>query len=166
MKLVKIEDVRVGQIRKIIIMDFHAENTKEVIGVFTRANDSDYDMFDWIAEYYDVETKMSLGDYEDWTFEDCGELIGKINITHEIKDNKLVEIPRAKFQVDDVVECKHLNYPFVIYNNDLGDEKFYSFFGGHVSLSMKKDVFCENSKKIGIYGVTHEFVNDCEARND
>lgn len=90
-------------------------------------------------------------------------LIGKLGITHRIEDGRLVEIPRtAEFQVDDVVRhesgktgviFKINNVGFAVgyeYSINCGSEGFYDTF--------------EYLTKIGILGVTHEFVNDREAQ--
>ena len=107
------------------------------------------------------------------TFDDC-EIIGKIGITHRIEDGKLVEIPRtAEFQIDDV--CYTLSFYntasphfdigvdfediiFVIDNMDTYENGTLLLFDARGNEYRPDDV-----EKIGILGVTHEFVNDREA---
>lgn len=158
MKLVKIEDVRVGQIWK----DSHW-NLALVKDVSIKTN-----MLSLWLENYDIpsteEKNTSLNFFADNGVE--YKLIGKLGITHEIKDNRLVIISRDKFQIDDVVEFKDTTQrKYIIlkkgikidnlFTDNLCFECFHDIYGG-------RSLFDFELKKIGIYGVTHEFVNNKE----
>lgn len=87
-------------------------------------------------------------------FKSCT-LIGK-----RIEDGKLVEIPRtAEFQIDDVCcEANSKNTIFVIDAIDAyGREALFLFD------EKRNRHFPQGVEKVGIFGVTHEFVNDREA---
>lgn len=107
-------------------------------------------------------------------------LIGKLGITHRIEDGKLVEIPREDLVVDDIVEYLDFDgfkVTAVIASLITGmtrEDSQYGFITNdgnfdESSLFEKEEIgedsgtFTYTPKKIGILGVTHEFVNDREA---
>jgi hypothetical protein len=170
MRLKKIEDVRAGQ-----IWTFNDYETLDLI-IEHRLVDDDlkpketayYKIYAWNLneELRDKFGKGNCIDVEltDGTTIKCedffkkGKLIGFLNITHRIEDNKLVEIPRKEFEVDDVIQTngyKEWNSPTVItYIDDL--DKYSIFDGWHNHAFMNnKDI-----RKIGILGVNYEFVNE------
>lgn len=100
------------------------------------------------------------------TFDDC-KIIGKIGITHRIEGNKLVEITRATgFQTDDVVKFKWDPRLYVINREiDFGIKKTHpdnSCFEATNDLYGSRQLVDFELKRVGILGVTHEFVNDKE----
>ena len=99
---------------------------------------------------------------------DC-QLIGKIGITHRIEGKKLVEITRsAGFQTDDVVKFKWDPRLYVINREiDFGIKKTHpdnSCFEATNDLYGSRQLVDFELKRIGILGVTHEFVNDREVQ--
>lgn len=179
MKLVEIKDVRPGQIRKVTAFNqWKDEEEFEVLAVIEASGLGEYAEFDTYAEFYDIKTKQLMeDDSEELRFYENGELIGKLGITHRTEDGKLVEIPRtAEFQIDDV--CYTLSFYntasphfdigvdfediiFVIDNMDTYENGTLLLFDARGNEYRPDDV-----EKIGILGVTHEFVNDREAANE
>lgn len=99
-------------------------------------------------------------------------LIGKIGITHRIAGDRLVEIPRgAEFRIDDVVHLTSYAAFFEtgisviqdIYElKDCVPETRYALTKGNGSTSCNwclENLKRAKIKRIGILGVTHEFVN-------
>lgn len=90
MKLVEINDVRVGQIRKnfddLILIEAEKPN-----GFLY------YQAFNEFGGFMNKDVKAS---YKFLAMP----IIGKLGITHRIEGNRLVEIPREDLIVDDVVE--------------------------------------------------------------
>jgi hypothetical protein len=98
------------------------------------------------------------------------ELIGFLNITHRLEKDKngkerLVEIPRKEFEVDDVVKFERAknkigvivnkdNKKYLNYNGDINND--YLVFYKHFCYLLISEKF----KKLGILGVNYEFVND------
>ena len=108
-------------------------------------------------------------------------LIGKIGITHRIEGNRLVEIPREDLIVDDVVEyldfdgfpvkavicsvitaltAEEIQYAFITENGQSEDTTLFE----REEIGEDSGIFTYTPKKIGILGVTHEFVNDREVQ--
>lgn len=182
MKLVEIKDVRPGQIRKVIAFNqWKDEKEFEVLAVIEASGLGEYAEFDTYAEFYDIKTKQLIeDDSEELRFYENGELIGKLGITHRIEDGKLVEIPREDLVVDDIVEYLDFDgfkVTAVIASLITGmtrEDSQYGFITNdgnfdESSLFEKEEIgedsgtFTYTPKKIGILGVTHEFVNDREA---
>lgn len=94
-------------------------------------------------------------------------LIGKIGITHRIEGNRLIEIPpffkNQKINADDIVKViKDGTFPWVV-DTTYNASKYTKYIS---LLSYHDNDFSEDEvEKIGILGVTHEFVNDREANN-
>lgn len=161
MKLVEINDVRVGQVWK---------NKKEMITI-----DSFYDDEEIQISAYNLSGKEIDMDYDDFegmididAVKQNYKLIGKIGITHRIEGNKLVEIPRsAGFQTDDVVKFKWDPRLYVINREiDFGIKETHPnnlCFEATNDLYGSRQLVDFELKHVGILGVTHEFVNDKEA---
>ncbi len=173
MKLVEIKDVRVGQIwdngnNFLIITGFSEYEPEMVHSVTYVPEDKPITLKSGkkvAGLMYSSTSKNSL---------EGSKLIGKLGITHRIEDGKLVEIPRtAEFQIDDV--CYTLSFYntasphfdigvdfediiFVIDNMDTYENGTLLLFDARGNEYRPDDV-----EKIGILGVTHEFVNDREA---
>ena len=139
MNLVEIKDVRVGQVWK-----------------------ADKDVLYIVSDYNKrfVPRSISIESFESAGLQNRYTIIGKLGITHRIEDGKLVEIPRtAEFQIDDVCcEANSKNTIFVIDAIDAyGREALFLFD------EKRNRHFPQGVEKVGIFGVTHEFVNDREA---
>lgn len=139
MNLVEIKDVRVGQAWK-----------------------ADKDVLYIVSDYNKpfVPSSISIESFESAGLQNRYTIIGKLGITHRIEDGKLVEIPRtAEFQIDDVCcEANSKNTIFVIDAIDAyGREALFLFD------EKRNRHFPQGVEKVGIFGVTHEFVNDREA---
>lgn len=165
MKLVEIKDVRVGQVWQF------DENMCRCF-VVERTMKTEQPIKLSIVLQCQKNAKV-IKDY-DMPKIPHGRLIGKLGITHRIEDGKLVEIPRtAEFQIDDV--CYTLSFYntasphfdigvdfediiFVIDNMDTYENGTLLLFDARGNEYRPDDV-----EKIGILGVTHEFVNDREA---
>uniref|UniRef100_UPI0040259DE8 hypothetical protein n=1 Tax=Candidatus Scatocola faecipullorum TaxID=2840917 RepID=UPI0040259DE8 len=162
MKLVEINDVRVGQVWK---------NKKEMITI-----DSFYDDEEIQISAYNLSGKEIDMDYDDFegmididAVKQNYKLIGKLGITHRIEGNRLLEIPRsAGFQTDDVVKFKWDPRLYVINREiDFGIKKTHpdnSCFEATNDLYGSRQLVDFELKRIGILGVTHEFVNDKEVQ--
>lgn len=141
MKLVKIEDVRVGQIRKRydgVIFVIEKKEDENVYGLEIQRNQKVL-MYSLMPKYKESAMKR------------C-ELIGFIGITHEFKDNRLVEIPRDELQTDDIFT--QFGEIFLILSTlENGNIKV-------LTPNCNNNNFYPKGKKIGILGVTHEFVNE------
>lgn len=88
-------------------------------------------------------------------------IIGFFGITHKLEDGKLIEIERKEFEIDDVVEFHNMkgNYA-VLVRETMGENGCY-YFNNVVSITQyRKDNVNEYIRKIGILGVTHEFINN------
>ncbi len=167
MKLVEIKDVRVGQIRK---------NFDDLILVEAeKANGfSHYQAFTEFGGFMNKDVKAH---YKFLAMP----IIGKIGITHRIEDNRLVEIPREDLIVDDVVEyldfdgftvkavicsvmtaltAEETQYAFITEDGQSEDTTLFE----REEIGEDSGIFTYTPKKIGILGVTHEFVNDREVQ--
>lgn len=106
-------------------------------------------------------------------------LIGKIGITHRVEGSRLVEIPREDLIVDDVVEyldfdgfpvkgvicavitamtAEETQYEFITEDGKSDDSSIFN----REEIGEDSGIYTYTPKKIGILGVTHEFVNDRE----
>lgn len=148
MKLVEIKDIRIGQIWKI------DKNLRFVVGCHQQ------DGYWWFGNSFidDGDRYKAISCYKT----ELKELVGFIGITHEIKDNKLVEIPNvfknAKIHSDDIVIIRgNEDTPFLV--DSIYNPKKYD---AYISLlSYHEGEFSEEEvEKIGTLGVTHEFVNE------
>ena len=170
MKLVEIKDVRPGQIRKVTAFNqWKDEEEFEVLAVIEASGLGEYAEFDTYAEFYDIKTKQLMeDDSEELRFYENGRLIGKLGITHRIEDNRLVEIQpvfkEQKINTDDIVKIlEDDSCPWVVVTtyNAKKYKRYISLLSYHDSHFSENEV-----EKIGILGVTHEFVNDREAANE
>lgn len=108
-------------------------------------------------------------------------IIGKLGITHRIEGNRLVEIPREDLIVDDVVEyldfdgfpikgvictvitamtAEETQYEFITEDGKSDDSSIFN----REEIREDSGIYTYTPKKIGILGVTHEFVNDREVQ--
>lgn len=161
MKLVKIKDVRIGQVWK------EDDNDIFIITGFSEYEPEMIHCVHYVPEDKPIILKSGkkvTGLVYSSTSKNMLEkstLIGKIGITHRVEGSRLVEIPRhGEFQVDDIVRhqngktgviVKIKNVGFAVgyeYSINCGDEGFNDTF--------------EYLTKIGILGVSHEFANDRE----
>jgi hypothetical protein len=111
---------------------------------------------------------------EDKEILENAKLVGYLGITHIVENSKLVEIPRNKFEVDDIVES--LRYGLCSYSQAIITGTRPNSFVP-TSNDWVVDVYCDGKKdkdreslaiteedlddeKVGILGVTHEFVNE------
>ena len=165
MKLVEINDVRAGQVlernRCIFVIEERTGVHNFAVGLYCHnhkpAPNNAYEA-------------LSIRERNVATFEDC-KIIGKIGITHRIEGNRLVEIPRfSGFQVDDIVKFKWDPRLYVINREiDFGIKKTHpdnSCFEATNDLYGSRQLVDFELNRIGILGVTHEFVNDREVSDD
>lgn len=151
MKLVKIENIREGQIYKdknnlYLIIDI-------ICGNITYQKYNTYDLKGILKEKRTDCDFLFFRDKE-------RELIGFLGITHEIKDNKLVEITREELgntgcYIDDIFINEYEEVEGVV----LGMSR-----DGYIRLLEQdgKDIYETGTitEKIGILGVNYEFIND------
>lgn len=165
MKLVKIKDIRRGQVWK---------NRKEFAIV-----DSLYDDDEIQISAYKLSGKPIEEDcYNDWeglidgtTLLQDYKLVGVMGITHKIEDNMLVEIPKENFQVDDIVKFNWADKRLYVINReiDFGIKETHPdcrCFEATNDLYGSRQLVDFELRKVGIYGVTHEFVNDREVQDE
>lgn len=152
MKLVEIKDIRPGQVW--INDQTGLIHTVDNLGNLSNANKAETTQ---IRDEYLKSAKCRL--------------IGKLGITHRIENNRLVEIPRsAGFQTDDVVKFKWDPRLYVINREiDFGIKKTHpdnSCFEATNDLYGSRQLVDFELKRIGVFGVTHEFVNEREVMDD
>lgn len=152
MKLVEIKDIRPGQVW--INDQTGLIHTVDNLGNLSNANKAETTQ---IRDEYLKSAKCRL--------------IGKLGITHRIENNRLVEIPRsAGFQTDDVVKFKWDPRLYVINREiDFGIKKTHpnnSCFEATNDLYGSRQLVDFELKRIGIFGVSHEFVNEREVMDD
>lgn len=161
MKLVEINDVRVGQVlerdRCIFVIEERTGAHNFAVSLYCHNHK---------PAPNDAYEEQSTRERNVATFDDC-EIIGKIGITHRIDGDRLIEIPRtAGFQTDDVVKFKWDPRLYVINREiDFGIKKTHpdnSCFEATNDLYGSRQLVDFELKRIGILGVTHEFVNDRE----
>lgn len=161
MKLVEINDVRVGQVlerdRCIFVIEERTGAHNFAVSLYCHNHK---------PAPNDAYEEQSTRERNVATFDDC-EIIGKIGITHRIDGDRLIEIPRtAGFQTDDIVKFKWDPRLYVINREiDFGIKKTHpdnSCFEATNDLYGSRQLVDFELKRIGILGVTHEFVNDRE----
>lgn len=142
MKLVEINDVRAGQIRK---------NFDDLILIEAEKPNG--------FLYY--QTFNEFGGFMNRDVKACYKflampIIGKLGITHRFESGRLVEIKRKEINEDDVVcfdeETSRLAVTLKVSPITITPTLFD---GQKTELNRKVSV-------IGIFGVTHEFINDKE----
>lgn len=152
MKLVKIKDVRPGQVWI---------NKKEMITIDSFYNDTEIQISAYNLSGKEIE--FDLDEYEGMIDTDAVKqgynLIGKLGITHRVEDGKLVEITREYFQVDDVVTLADGSKWVLLHKQKFRERCFDGICLEEVQCA---GIFIDKSTKIGTIGVTHEIVNDCE----
>ena len=150
MKLVEIKDIRPGQIWK------DKDKYKVIL-------ENHYDDGTYIRTYDFSCKELKECDPDEYILDDI--LVGKLGITHRIEDGKLVEIPRTEeFQIDDVVRHESGKAGVIVKINNVGFAVGYEY-----SINCGDEGFNDTFEyitKIGILGVTHEFVNDREVLNE
>jgi hypothetical protein len=204
MKLVKIEDVRVGQ-----IWTFNNGKTYDiVVSVNNINNNLEQGLYEVVYEIWgdfnhmkgekETADNIRLIDVESCKKDESATsrllgmfrepekyLIGFLNITHKLEDNKLIEVPREEFEVDDIIQNKWesegiLNlivhkkndmavickiYPshyFVnSYFNINSEEDLKMFFS-----SRKNRIELSETNRVGILGVNYEFINEKLSNNN
>lgn len=163
MKLVEIKDVRVGQV---------LERNRCIFVIEERTGVHNFAVSLYCHNHKpvpnDAYEALSMRERNIATFDDC-KIIGKIGITHCIEGNRLVEIPRsAGFQVDDVVKFKWDPRLYVINREiDFGIKESHpdnSCFEATNDLYGSRQLVDFELKRVGILGVTHEFINDREVQ--
>lgn len=142
MKLVEIKDVRPGQVWK--------DKTKYKVIL-----ENHYDDRTYIRTYDSSCKELKECDLDEYISNEA--LIGKLDITHRIENNRLIKIPRKEVNEDDIV-CfdDETNRLAVVLKVSPITITPTLFDGDKLEISRKVSI-------IGILGVTHEFVNDREA---
>lgn len=151
MKLVKIKDIRPGQIweahRNQFLILSHGNN------IIARM----YERGELAAE--GIKSADEFADMRLW---------GKLGITHRFEGEKLVEIPRKPgFQTDDVVKFNWSDPRLYVINReiDFGIKESHpdnACFEATNDLYGSRQLVDFELKRVGILGVTHEFINDME----
>ncbi len=165
MKLVEINDVRIGQVLERDRCFFVIEERTGVHNFATTLYCHNHK-----PAPNDAYEALATRERNIAAFADC-KIIGKIGITHRIEGNRLVEIPNsAGFQVDDIVKFKWDPRLYVINREiDFGIKKTHpnnSCFEATNDLYGSRQLVDFELKHVGILGVTHEFVNDKEVMSD
>ncbi len=165
MKLVEINDVRIGQVLERDRCFFVIEERTGVHNFATTLYCHNHK-----PAPNDAYEALATRERNIAAFADC-KIIGKIGITHRIEGNRLVEIPNsAGFQVDDIVKFKWDPRLYVINREiDFGIKKTHpnnSCFEATNDLYGSRQLVDFELKRVGILGVTHEFVNDKEVMSD
>lgn len=144
MKLVKIEEVRIGQIWK------DNKGRLYLIGDEEKEITVDRTMF------YKCDKRTFA-----YLEKNGHKLVGFLGITHEEKDGKLVEIipayPENKVHDDDIVIVKgedRTPYPVITTYNSSKYKDYISLLSYH-----KKEFKEEEVEKVGTLGVNYEFIN-------
>lgn len=154
MKLVEIKDIRPGQVW--INDQTGLIHTVDNLGNLSNANKTETTK---IRDEYLKSAKCRL--------------IGKLGITHRIENNRLIEIPRtAEFQIDDVFKT-------MVWTKSPADPSFDIVCDFTYAISivnfveddiifdyLNEEYLPENIERIGVFGVTHEFVNEREVMDD
>jgi len=153
MKLIEIKDIRVGQIYK---MEFGFVIIKSL-------EETDDGILGFLVNWNNVNNSSSTTEFLGFYINKNKDykLIGFLNITHKIEDNKLVEIPREEFEVDDII--KYENKLFIITRINQEDRNYIHIMSENLEKETLNLGYSSNYKKvekIGIYGVTHTFEND------
>lgn len=160
MKLVKIKNIREGQIYERSHCIFVVMRRSGIDSVVLRLY-----CHNRKPEPNNAYEAQAMHEVRIDALNDC-QLIGKIGITHRIEDNKLVEIPSTfksqKINIDDIVKViKDGSYPWVV-DTTYNAAKYTRYIS---LLSYHNNDFSEDEvEKIGLLGVTHEFVNDRETK--
>lgn len=165
MKLVEIKDVRVGQVLERDRCIFVVMRRSGIDSVFLRLY-----CHNRKPEPNNAYEAQAMHEVRVDALNDC-QLIGKIGITHRINGKKLVELPRSSgFQTDDVVKFKWDPRLYVINREiDFGIKETHpdnSCFEATNDLYGSRQLVDFELKRVGILGVTHEFVNSREQSND
>lgn len=133
-----------------------------MLALINIANCGEIAEYDNYADFFDPETLKSLGDAEDYTFNDAGTIIGHLGITHRLEDDALVEITPAykeyAIHKDDVVMSKPDGTGPWTVDCTFNPTKYTRYIS---LLSFHKFDFSEDEvEKIGVLGVNYEYIND------
>lgn len=168
MKLVKIKDIRVGQIWENKYSDVllvKNANTLPDENIDVIQWNKDINLVNWLGKYKkDLIIKQRTS--KEYIIKNaCNwKLIGFLGITHEIKEDKLVKIPRAEFEVDDVVEFapnKRIGIAIITKNIDGIRYDIIKTDNSEVYYNLCRVYLTEKRTKIlGILSATHEFINE------
>lgn len=160
MKLVEIKDIREGQIyersRCIFVVMRRSGIDSVVLRLYCHNRKPEPN------NAYEAE---AMHEVRIDALNDC-QLIGKLGITHSIEGKKLIEIPPVfkgqKINIDDIVKViKDGSFPWVV-DTTYNAGKYTRYIS---LLSYHDNDFSEDEvEKIGILGVTHEFVNNREEK--
>lgn len=153
MKLVEIKDVRVGQVLERDRCIFVVMRRSGIDSVFLRLY-----CHNRKPEPNNAYEAQAMHEVRVDALNDC-KIIGKIGITHRIEGNRLVEIPRKELEIDDIF-CRYRDNPQIIIEVN-GDNGLTGYSPKEKRLISHVANICY---KIGILGVTHEFVNDREGK--
>lgn len=164
MKLVEIKDIREGQIyernRCIFVVMRRSGIDSVVLRLYCHNHKPEPN------NAYEAE---AMHEVRIDALNDC-QLIGKLGITHRIDDNRLVEITRTSgFQTDDVVKFNWSDPRLYVINReiDFGIKESHpdnACFEATNDLYGSRQLVDFELKRVGILGVTHEFINDREAK--
>jgi hypothetical protein len=152
MILKEITEVRIDQIREL-------NGKKQIVKENTDGGDF------WAANLDDLsDDEFHYNEeLESW------KIIGFLGITHKKEGNKLVEIPRNKFEVDDIVESKSWNIygdsKAIITGTESNPDDFVVdvYHKGEKVKELENTEIIEedlDDEKVGILGVNYEFVNE------
>ena len=159
MKLTSIKDIRVGQVweshNNLYVVETAERFIKEPISCARVA-------------MYERGKKCLKGIVYSNNFCNGKKLVGKIGITHEIDGDFIIEIKRSKnIRVDDVVKFNWNDPRLYVINReiDFGIKEKHpdnSCFEGTNDIYGSRQLVDFELKRVGILGVTHEFVNNEE----
>ncbi len=177
MKLVEIKDIREGQIyernRCIFVVMRRSGIDRVVLRLYC---------YNRKSEPNNAYEAQAMHEVRIDALNDC-QLIGKLGITHRIEGNRLVELPREDLIVDDVVKyldfdgftvravicavitaltVEETQYAFITETGESEDTTLFE----KEEIGEDSGIFTYTPKKIGILGVTHEFINSREQSND
>jgi hypothetical protein len=160
MKLVKIKNIREGQIYK------DKNNLYLIIDIICgNATYQKYNTYDLKGILKEKRTDCDFLFFKDKE----RELIGFVDITHKIEDGKLVEIPREELEKDDIIEINMEKYIIIDIKNfiakDIALDKSIQGYSlsvldsdGHYDTYLF-EIDEKNYKKIGILGVNYFLQN-------
>ncbi|MDR0571392.1 MAG: hypothetical protein LBG48_00910 [Rickettsiales bacterium] len=172
----------------------HEKDSNPTLGYscYGSCDDDDDGECDHTVKIFNKETmeRVSLQDMEEFLIKNKGlsedeaywakydlinahgkKIVGFLNITHKLENNKLIEIPREEYEADDVVDflngiehnifvltsiCEKEYHFLSIYATFLKCCRLNHFIKCHT----RRDYPAPKPKKLGILGVNYEFVND------
>jgi hypothetical protein len=157
LKIKKIEDTRKG-----FIYEAHGNIFYVYRGLYSWKDEDKY--YHWWDKFYGKEyNHHDVSDINPEYMRSHAKLIGRINTTHKIKDNKIIKINRGYFDMDDVVEIKDYDFLVLIDNicidvrhtdpNDYDDHDY-----AYITVeSRTKKYKLRDLKKLGTIEIDYEF---------